>query len=111
MSVVPMEDTAPALRIEGDFTVAAAATLRGQLLDAVGADSGPLTLDLAEVQVIDSAGLQLLLATQRSLAAGGRALRLQHVPAPVREALELFQLRPLLDSAAEPDPTAEGAAA
>lgn len=104
----PMHPAAPALRIEGDFTVAAAATLRNQLLDALAADSGTLTLDLAEVQVIDSAGLQLLLATQRSLAAGERALRLQHVPAPVREALDLFQLRPLLDSVAE---TAEGAAA
>ena len=44
----PMHPAAPALRIEGDFTVAAAAALRNQLLDALAADSGTLTLDLAE---------------------------------------------------------------
>lgn len=95
-----------AVHFEGDFTIAHAAALRQQLQEALAADSAPLALDLAEVAVIDSAGLQLLLATQRSLAAGGRPLHLLRTPPAVREALELFQLHPLLACATQ---TAEGA--
>ncbi len=84
-----------------ELTIAFAAGVREQLAAAVAAaPAGPLTLDLSGVSEFDSAGLQLLLATRRSLAAAGRTLHLQAPSAVVQDALQVFGLRSLLAEAA-----------
>jgi anti-sigma B factor antagonist len=81
-----------------ELTIAFAAATRDSLFDALHAQSGDLALNLSGVTDIDSAGVQLLLATQRSLVERGNALVLQTPSAPVREALAVFGLSHLLPS-------------
>jgi anti-anti-sigma factor len=93
-----------ALRIDTEMTIAAAATLRETLADAVAAlpaDGTPLRLDLSAVHDFDSSGVQLLLATRRSLAGRGSALALVAPTSAVRDALQLFGLDALLAEAAD----------
>ena len=90
------------LALGPELTIAFAAASHQQLAEALAHDSGTLTLDLSGVSEFDSAGLQLLLATRRSLAAQGRTLRLVHASVAVRDALDVFGLQPLL---AEPTAT------
>ncbi len=77
----------------------AGAALRETLVDAVTAlpaDCTALRLDLSAVHDFDSSGVQLLLATRRSLAARGSALQLVAPTAAVHDALRLFGLGTLL---------------
>ena len=87
------------LRIDAEMTIAAAAGLRETLVDAVTAlpeGSAVLQLDLSAVHDFDSSGVQLLLATRRSLADRGAALHVVAAAAAVRDALKLFGLAALL---------------
>ena len=87
------------LRIEGDFTIVAAATQRdawlGWLTETAGADVAEwpaVTLDLHAVESFDSAGVQLLVSLQHSLARRGQQLVLAAPSACVRDALQRFGL-------------------
>lgn len=88
------------LRIEGEFTIVAAATQRdawlGWLTETAGADVAEwpaVTLDLQAVEAFDSAGVQLLLSLQHSLARRGQQLVLSAPSACVRDALQRFGLQ------------------
>ncbi len=64
------------LRFAGSLTIAAAATGRADLMALLtDLPSGPVQLDTTEVVEADGAGVQLLVATTRSLQAGGHAPR------------------------------------
>jgi len=89
----------PAVPLGPELTIAFAATAHQALADAVQAGEGALVLDLGDVSDFDSAGVQLLLATRRSLAERGRPLHVAHASAAVRDALELFGLHALLPAA------------
>lgn len=83
-----------ALAIEGELTIYRAAELRDVLLAALVAvaEGGDLELNLAAVTEMDSAGVQLLMATKKTMAATRRELRLvEHSPA-VLEVFELLDL-------------------
>ena len=87
------------LRIDGEFTIVAAATQRdawlGWLTETAGADVAEwpaVTLDLHAVEACDSAAVQLLLALQHSLARRGQQLVLAAPSACVRDALARFGL-------------------
>jgi anti-anti-sigma factor len=84
------------LALGPELTIAQAATAREALLQALQAGAGDLALDLSGVMDFDSAGVQLLLATRRSLQAQGRALVLHQPSAAVRDALQCLGLQPLL---------------
>jgi len=88
------------LALGPELTIAFAAASHQQLAEALAHDSGTLTLDLSGVSEFDSAGLQLLLATRRSLAAKGRGLHITAASAVVRDALVVFGLQQLLAEAA-----------
>ncbi|MFO1272605.1 MAG: STAS domain-containing protein [Rubrivivax sp.] len=65
------------LRFAGLLTIAAAAAGRTDLLALLPeVPVGPVQLDLAEVSEADGAGVQLVMATARSLRASGHAPRL-----------------------------------
>lgn len=84
------------LSLGPELTIAFAAASHQQLAEALAGGTGALTLDLSGVTEFDSAGLQLLLATRRSLAASGRPLRIAAPSEVVRDALLVFGLQPLL---------------
>lgn len=97
-------DAGAALRIDTEMTIVAAAGLRETLVDAVSAlpaGAAALRLDLSAVHDFDSSGVQLLLATRRSLAGRGSALQLVAPTTAVRDALQLFGLDALLAAPAD----------
>jgi len=81
---------ASSMDIEGELTIYRAAELRASLQAALAGLTGVdgLELNLAAVTDMDSAGVQLLMATKQSARAAGRELRLVgHSPA----VLEVFE--------------------
>ncbi len=91
--------TNAALPLGPELTIAQAAACHATLLQALAAHSGDLALDLATVSDFDSAGVQLLLATRRSLAERGDALRIVAASPAVNDALAHFGLQDLLRDA------------
>ncbi len=73
----------PALphKLGGDITIFRAAELKDDLMQALAVADQVLDLDLADVQEIDTAGVQLLLSTQLEAAARQKPLRC-HNPSP-----------------------------
>jgi anti-anti-sigma factor len=86
--------------LDGELTIHAAAAACETLRAAVAAAPGPVVLDLAQVQACDSAGAQLLLATQHTVAARGHTVRLINLAAPVQDALSTLGLHGLHTSKA-----------
>ena len=82
-----------------ELTITQAAASRDLLVDALCATSGDLALDLSGLTDIDSAGIQLLLALRRSVAARGGTLHLQRPSAEVRAALTVLGLDERLQDA------------
>ena len=85
--------------LDPDLTIANAAEQRTRLQALLAAEAGgstALQLDLAGVTDIDSAGVQLLLATRRSLAERGRSLQLRSPSGVVIDALATFGLGTVL---------------
>jgi anti-anti-sigma factor len=72
------------LSIEGELSIYRAGEWR-ESLQAALADGGDLTLDLAQVTEIDSAGVQLLMAAQKTAQATERRLHLVRPSAAVQE--------------------------
>jgi len=72
--------TTHTLRLEGELTIQTAADWQLALLTSLNelgdAPGACLALDLAPLATLDSAGVQLLLATRRSLAARGQSMQL-----------------------------------
>lgn len=84
------------LRLDGELTIPQAAALREQLLAVLDTAPDGLTLDLADVEAFDSAGLQLLLAARHTLAERGQSLTLAACSAPVADALRVYGLQAML---------------
>lgn len=93
-----MNPSAPQ-RLEGALTIVACQDQREALLALVHASEAGLVLDLSAVSACDSAGLQLLLAARKTLAARGAVLSLQAASPVVVEALMTYGLEALLSSA------------
>lgn len=98
-------------RLPAQLTVYAAAELASRWRtwlaqdDRAGGPSAPLTLQAGQVEEVDGAGLQLLIALSNSLAERGRRLELQE-PAPVLvRALGQLGAQALLDPAAVQEAT------
>jgi anti-anti-sigma factor len=91
--------TQAALSLGRDLTIVRAAELRETLLARLAQAPAVLALDLGEVSDFDSAGVQLLLATRRSLAEAGARLAIVAASSTVRASLALFGLTGLLEPA------------
>lgn len=88
-----------ALQLDADLAITGAAATRTRLLawlQSLPADGTVPELDLSAVEVFDSAGVQLLLATRHSLAARGMGLSLRGLPAHVHGSLQTLGLSGLL---------------
>lgn len=86
---VPAEagDDATRLALDGNLTIADAGNVRERLLDWLQAPGGNRRLDLAQVESIDTAGVQLLLAGRRLLAERGADLHIDPASPAVRAVL------------------------
>ncbi len=104
MNAQPTSDGRTALALGPEMTIAFAAATRDTLAAALQAGHGDLALDLGRVSDFDSSGVQLLLATRRSLLERGDMLQLRSASATVIDALATFGLHDLLPGAA-PAPT------
>lgn len=91
--------TQAVLSLGRDLTIVRAAELREALLARLAEAPAVLALDLGDVSDFDSAGVQLLLATRRSLAEAGSRLAIVAASSNVRASLALFGLACLLDPA------------
>jgi anti-anti-sigma factor len=74
------------LQIDGELGIYRAAEWRDALIAAL-AEGGDLTLDLTQVTEIDSAGVQLLMAAEKTAQASQRKL---HFVGPSAAVLEVF---------------------
>ena len=88
------------LALGPELTIVQAADAHARLAQALADAAGDLQLDLGGVTDFDSAAVQLLLATRRSLAERGDALRISTASAAVRDALAVFGLDSLLPAQA-----------
>ncbi|MBD8527194.1 STAS domain-containing protein [Pseudomarimonas arenosa] len=83
-----------------ELVVQAAAELQGELLTRLACAQGELEVDGSAIELIDGAGLQLLLAAQKEARRRGLTLRLRRPSAVLQRTLGLTGLRgrfPLLD--------------
>ncbi len=87
------------LALGPELTIPFAADCRTTLLEAVTTTAGDLRLDLSGVTDVDSAGLQLLLCTRRSLAERGDSLQIVACSDALGKALDVFGLGELLNIA------------
>jgi anti-sigma B factor antagonist len=63
--------------LAGRLDVAGAGVARDALHEAIPAGSGPLTVDLSEVELLDATGLGVLIGTHRRARLAGRRLVLR----------------------------------
>lgn len=109
MSDTPIDSGTRCQALGPELTIAQASAVQQRLLPLLlNEPPTDLSLDLSQVQEFDSAGIQLLLATRRSLQAQGQQLRLVQPSSVVRAALScygldaaLMPLKPSLETAEE----------
>ena len=94
-----LPDGGATLRLAGELTIYHAADLKHALLP-LAAPGGDWALDLSGVTDIDSAGIQVLLAARRTLAARGAQLRLTACGAAAHAAFSLYGMADAFGAAA-----------
>lgn len=84
------------LELPRELCVPEVAALRLTCLDWLDAQDAEELVDASEVDEVDAAGVQLLLALSRSLASRGRRLHLHAPSGPLREALRTLGAHALI---------------
>lgn len=92
MSDTPIESGTRCQALGPELTIAQASEVQQRLLPLLNEPPADLSLDLSQVQEFDSAGIQLLLATRRSLQAQGHQLHLAQPSSVVLAALSCYGL-------------------
>jgi len=81
------------IELSGSLTIYEVSEARGALLATLsGAPGAAWSLGLARIDELDTAGVQLLLAAQRYLAASGGSLQVRDCSSTVLELLALLRL-------------------
>ncbi len=93
VAIEPRKDHA-LVRIQGEMTIYSANADKQQLLAAL-MDYPGLTLDLAQTNELDSAGVQILLLLKQEAERANKALHLVNHSDPAIEVFELLHLSPL----------------
>lgn len=93
LTLHPANDREPArLSVLGDLTIYEANDTQQALLALLAQDPGPWALDLGNLEELDSAGIQVLLSLQKTLAGGARVIALSD---SARAQVELLRLADL----------------
>lgn len=88
-SLRPGEAGSVTVLLAGELDIASVAGLEEVLEQAVAAGRGPVRMDLRELSFCGAAGITALAQAHRTLAAAGRTLHLEHVPADIEQSLLL----------------------
>jgi anti-anti-sigma factor len=80
------------IRVRGEMTIYAAATLAVELRAAIEAQAGDCRIDLSDVSELDTSGLQILLMARRACAGANRSLSFVRPSAVVTESLNLLRV-------------------
>jgi anti-sigma B factor antagonist len=83
------------LKISGELDLSTAPSLRA-CIDTVDPNVPLLTIDMGEIQFIDSTGLGLLAGTHHALTSGGRRLEIRSAHGHTRKLLEVTGLDQIL---------------
>ena len=97
------------LVLEGELTIYGAAELQTRLIAALADAPEGLEIDLSGVTELDSAGVQLLMATHRAARASDRTVTLCAPSDAVRDVFALFDLASFFDMATAGSPQGEPA--
>ena len=89
--------------LRGRLDVTAAADARLALARAVGAGSGELVVDLADLQQVDATGLGVLVGAHRAAGRAGRTMVLRDVPPQVERLLFVTRLHRVIRTARSSD--------
>ncbi|MBK1618187.1 hypothetical protein CKO42_06965 [Lamprobacter modestohalophilus] len=81
-----------------ELTAAVVPVLQRRLRDALTTNGANLVVDLEQIQVIDAAGIGLLIAAKNSVAEQQGQLRLINVPVPVYNLLKTMRLAGCLNA-------------
>lgn len=101
ITTTPIDGEYLRLTIDGAMTVYEASESKSELLAAL-ADGAGLEIDLAGVDEIDTAGLQLLVLTRREGAQAGKPVRLADPSAALLEALDRYGMRSTFELPTDP---------
>jgi anti-sigma B factor antagonist len=93
-----MSQAPQAIDLGPELTIVHAAQIREVLLTHLSEGHAELVLDLSGATDVDSSAVQILLATQHSLNAQGRSLRISGMSKTLKDVLTLYALQPLLDT-------------
>jgi anti-anti-sigma factor len=89
---VSNEPGAAVLQPEGDLVAARLPVLRTALREMVASGIRQLTLDLAATQMVDSAGIGLLISAHNSLKKAGGALTVIHASGDILSLLRTMRM-------------------
>jgi anti-sigma B factor antagonist len=92
-----VNDQQAVAKLDGDFRMARAATLRKKLLQLARKNPKTLVLNLSAVQVMDTAGIAVLVELYRALEGRGGRLCLVGLHGQLRKIVQLTHLDQLLD--------------
>ena len=92
MHDIRIEDGHAIVSPSGDIVASMADELRTQLKEIVAQLDGPLTIDLARTELIDSVGIGLLIAVHNTLSKKGGRLTLAHVSPDLATLLRTMRL-------------------
>lgn len=82
--------------LRGEIDLSNAPQLHSDLVDLVGAGNEDVIIDCVELTFIDSAGIAVIVRTQKALDARGNELRVANVDATSARVLEILGLTELL---------------
>ena len=85
-------DTRAVIRPEADVVAASVADLRSRMRDLIGAGVRDLVVDLSAVQMVDSAGLGLLISAHNSLRKAGGHISVVHASPDVYELFRTMRI-------------------
>jgi anti-anti-sigma factor len=85
-------DSRAVIRPEADVVAASVADLRSRMRDLIGAGVRDLIVDLSAVQMVDSAGLGLLISAHNSLRKAGGHISVVHASPDVYELFRTMRI-------------------
>ena len=86
------KDSRAVIRPEADVVAASVADLRSRMRDLIGAGVRDLIVDLSAVQMVDSAGLGLLISAHNSLRKAGGHISVVHASPDVYELFRTMRI-------------------
>ena len=82
--------------LKGELDMAGGEALVRRVTELAAASSGPVEIDMAEVEFIDSSGVRALLRLHEAAASSGRRMRVRNLTPDVQRLLDLIGVTELL---------------